>query len=252
MQACKKELRFLFARLFFLPEPFFLFLLILTAENYGKGGIEMHRFHCGRPAAWGILLLVAVMVIAVVGFDIAVRPYAAAVVACEAKNYAVKAVQAAVQKELGGKNVDHGSYVQIVRNTDGSIQSISSDVQKQNALQVELTQAVQNLVSSQPQETVGVPLGTLTGSSFLHGTGPVIPVHVTLCSTVQSHIVSAFDSTGINQTRHRLTLRVEVNMYTYFAGKDANQRAEVDIPVAETVIVGTVPGVVLQPSGKNS
>jgi sporulation protein YunB len=193
-----------------------------------------------------------IFVAAVLAFDIAVRPYASAVVACEAKNYAVQAVQSAVLKRLNQKGTaNKGDYVIITRGSDGSVQSISSNVEKQNALQAELTQAVQALVSSQPQQTVGVPLGTLTGSSFLHGCGPSIPVKVTLCSTVQTHLISSFDSTGINQTRHRLSLRVEVNMYTYFAGKDANQCAQVDIPVAETVIVGAVPGVVLQQSAKS-
>ncbi|HCM23800.1 MAG TPA: hypothetical protein DHW78_05705, partial [Ruminococcaceae bacterium] len=61
---------------------------------------------------------------------------------------------------------------------------------------------------------------------------------------------SFFDSAGINQTRHRLILHVTVGLYTYLIGKDANQQITVDVPVAETVIVGPVPSVALQQAVK--
>ncbi|MDD3260983.1 MAG: hypothetical protein PHU79_03595, partial [Oscillospiraceae bacterium] len=94
----------------------------------------MRRCCCGRPKAWGLLVLLGIFVAAVLAFDIAVRPYASAVVACEAKNYAVQAVQSAVLKRLNQKGTaNKGDYVIITRGSDGSVQSISSNVEKQNA-----------------------------------------------------------------------------------------------------------------------
>ncbi|MDD3228926.1 MAG: sporulation protein YunB [Oscillospiraceae bacterium] len=210
----------------------------------------MRRYYYGKPIAWGPLVLIAALITAVVGIDCAMKPYVSSIVSYEAKNFAVATVDTAVQDELKTKNIDYNDFVTVSRDADGKVQSISSNVEKQNTLQVELTQAVQNVVQKKMCTSVGIPMGTLSGSPILHGRGPCVPLKVTFSGSVQAKLQSFFDSAGINQTRHRLILHVTVGLYTYLIGKDANQQITVDVPVAETVIVGPVPSVALQQAVK--
>ncbi|WOC33528.1 MULTISPECIES: sporulation protein YunB [Caproicibacterium] len=205
----------------------------------------MRRHYRGRPVAWGPLVLVAALLLGFLGLDISIKPYMNTVAAYEAKNYAVQTVYAAVQNELAAKSVSYEHLVNITRSSDGAVQSISSDVEAQNTLQTQLTQTVQKAIRSQSHTTVWIPAGTLTGSSLLHGRGPGLPLKITLSGAVQTQLKSTFDSAGVNQTRHRLFLQVTVSLYTYMIGKDVSQQVAVEVPVAETVIVGEVPSIAL-------
>ncbi len=211
------------------------------------------RFHYrGRPFAWGPLVLVAALIAALIGLDIAMRPYVSSVVAYEAKNYAAATICTAVQNELKSGHNSYTDLVKVSRSADGTIQSITSNVEKQNTLQAELTQTIQHIVENQSHTTVKIPIGTLSGSSLLHGRGIGVPLDVTFSGSVQTQLKSSFSSAGINQTCHRLLLHVTVGLYTYMIGKDADQTASMDIPVAETVIVGAVPTVALQQALKGT
>jgi len=205
----------------------------------------MRRHYRGRPIAWGPLVLAAALIIGFIGLDTALKPYMYAVAGYEAKNYAVQTVNSAVQSELAAKSVNYDNLVQITRASDGAVQSISSNIEAQNTLQAQLTQTVQKAIQEQSHTTVNIPVGTLTSSSILHGRGPSLPLKITLSGCVQAQLQSNFDSAGINQTRHRLFLHVTVSLYTYMLGKNADQQVTVDVPVAETVIVGEVPSVAL-------
>ena len=54
---------------------------------------------------------------------------------------------------------------------------------------------------------------------------------------------------GINQTRHQILLDVTVAVEILLPGSTLNTEIGAQIPVAETVIVGTVPDTVLQWGG---
>lgn len=209
----------------------------------------MRRRYRGRPIAWGPLVLIAALIFGFLGLDTAIKPYMYTVAAYEAKNYAVQTVNTAVQNEITSKSINYNNLVKITRGSGDTVQSISSNIEAQNALQAQLTQTVQKSISSQSHTTVWIPVGTLTGSSLLHGRGPGLPLKITLSGCILAQLKSTFDSAGINQTRHRLFLHVTISLYTYMMGKDVNQQISVDVPVAETVIVGEVPSIALSQYG---
>ena len=88
------------------------------------------------------------------------------------------------------------------------------------------------------------PIGTLTGSELLHGRGPEVPLRVTLAGNAAADFESQFESAGINQTKHRITLKIHLQLYTFIPGINRTVDVDTDIPVAETVIVGEVPDII--------
>lgn len=202
----------------------------------------------GRPFAWGPLALVGVLVALFIGIDLHMKPYVASISENAAKAFVVETVNDAVLQELDGEKISFEQMIQVQRAQDGSVQSVSADTEQLNRLQARLVQAVQKAADGQAHTEVSIPIGTLTGSTLLHGRGPGVPLKLTFMNAVEAQLQSSFDSAGINQTRHRLVLHVTASVYTYLPGSSGKQAVSVDVPVAETVIVGDIPSVSLQGS----
>ena len=58
---------------------------------------------------------------------------------------------------------------------------------------------------------------------------------------MHTEVENRFESAGINQTRHRILLRVTAKMTVLIAGYAAPASVSTEVCVAETVIVGSVP-----------
>ena len=69
--------------------------------------------------------------------------------------------------------------------------------------------------------------------------------------TVSAEFDSQFSSAGLNQTIHRIWLRIEVPLRVVLPGGQIETMVSSDYCVAETVIVGQVPDTCLQLDGRN-
>ncbi len=165
-------------------------------------------------------------------------PAAADLAANEAKRAAAKAVNETVEEVLR-ESGEEGQLIELEKSEEGEIQAILSDVTEMNLLRAEIASAVEEKIAG-GSVRIGVPIGTLTGNSFLHGKGPKIPVTVTLAGSAEVDFNSEWKSAGLNQTLHRVVLNVHIGVYT-FLEKDNVQEVETSVPLAETVIVGKVP-----------
>ncbi|MEG0115113.1 MAG: sporulation protein YunB, partial [Hydrogenoanaerobacterium sp.] len=74
------------------------------------------------------------------------------------------------------------------------------------------------------------------------GRGPMITFHVLHVGTVKSDIQNSFDSAGINQTRHRLILKTAISITALVPGYSSETKVSTNLCLAETIIVGVVPG----------
>ena len=88
---------------------------------------------------------------------------------------------------------------------------------------------------------LSVPVGTLLGSPFLAGRGPLIRVRMQSVGSSSAHFENAFTSAGINQTKHQIYLVVDVYVSILLPGFSTTTKFSNTYSVAETVIVGSVP-----------
>lgn len=88
---------------------------------------------------------------------------------------------------------------------------------------------------------VGVPLGSLSGITFFAGLGPKVEIRAIPVGTITSRLFSEFTEAGINQTNHRLYLRLYAKVNAILPGMNNVICAEADVPIIETVIIGKVP-----------
>ena len=55
--------------------------------------------------------------------------------------------------------------------------------------------------------------------------------------------MSSFEEAGVNQTCHRLTLTLQTEVAVLIPGEKLEISVEASVPLAETVLVGSVPAV---------
>ena len=91
----------------------------------------------------------------------------------------------------------------------------------------------------------------LIGGTVFSGRGPGIPVRIVSVSNVTADFTNEFSSAGINQTRHQIILNIKVDIDMLIPGGTLQDTVTTSMVIAETVIVGTVPGTYADMSGQS-
>lgn len=68
-----------------------------------------------------------------------------------------------------------------------------------------------------------------------------MPIEITSTGTAEVDFLDDFTTGGINQTRHRLMLKIIVKVQLHTVGDRTEKIIEIEIPVTERVTVGEVP-----------
>lgn len=130
----------------------------------------------------------------------------------------------------------------IEKDSSGNIVIIRSNVVPINNLISDLAEKIQNEFDSIETTTIHIPLGNLSGIYLLSGSGPEIPIEVSITGTVDTDIKSEFIAQGINQTLHRVYVNFECNMKIITPFKNYYKKVNNQVIIAEHIIVGNIPG----------
>ena len=88
---------------------------------------------------------------------------------------------------------------------------------------------------------VSVPIGSVSGIELLSGRGPTLDVNLVLAHGLSAYIGSEFYEAGINQTLHRVTVNIDVEIKLLTPTHTSIVSVQSSYHIAETVIVGEVP-----------
>ena len=133
-----------------------------------------------------------------------------------------------------------GSFINVIYGEDG-ISAIETNVTGISRLRADSILNIRGEISDIERMTLDIPLGNLAGGMLLTGRGFPVRIKLVPIGDVSGEIYSEFSETGINQTLHRIYLRVRVSMNMIVASDTVRLELADDILVAETVIVGKVP-----------
>lgn len=194
-----------------------------------------------------IFLLTAVIVAALI--DHQLRPIVRKMASNQAQIIATRMINDAVMRLLSEENITYESLIRLNTDENQRITSLETNVGQINLLKTQVAEVVLKTVEEYDEAAVQVPFGNLLNSEFLMGRGPKIPIRFNLTGTVQPEIESEFSSAGINQTYHRITLRIPAKLYVIIPGFDTAAEINTECLVAETVIVGIVPETYLKADG---
>lgn len=173
-----------------------------------------------------------------------VRVYAQSVV----ERKCLEAINYAADNAIEQSGITYNDIMKLERDESSCVTAVIADVSLVNKIKTKTTEELLKALVNVESEQICVPLGTITGSNFLIGRGPDIKVKTQLTGSSEVEIRSGFESAGINQTRHIVTMDISCRVYIVMLGEKTVQEISLSVPIAETIIVGTVPSVFLEQS----
>ena len=142
---------------------------------------------------------------------------------------------------LKENGLSYSELANITYGNDFDVKAIEIDSVKLNKIKSGIVSLIQKEIYNNGEFNIGIPVGTIIGNSFTLNRGPTIPINMTMSSAVESNVISTFEGSGINQTLHRIVLRLKINTYIVMPWYRSNCILETDFVLSETVIVGKVP-----------
>lgn len=173
--------------------------------------------------------------------ELRLKPIAASVAEVQARAMAAEIVNQSVYEVLEETGIDSESLETINCSSGNRITSVTSDAVMTNRLKTAVTLRIQNRLSEISSRRVDIPLGTLIGSELTNGQGPSLPIYISLSGSVTSDFESSFESGGLNQTVHKLSIVVTTELHIMLPLGTADTTVTTSVLVGETVIVGDVP-----------
>ena len=186
-------------------------------------------------------LFLIVVIIMMVFTDSVVRPVVLGYAENMAEIEATKMINGAIKQILEQDGFEYSEYVDIITDGEGNITAVTADTVELNILIAKIILKIQNDISRSGVLNFKVPLGNVTGSAYFIGRGPKLPMSVSVSTAVHHSVTSEFSDAGVNQTLHRMVLHISTGAYVMVPFYTASTTAEIQMPLAETVIVGKVP-----------
>jgi sporulation protein YunB len=209
--------------------------------------LKYKRFYRRKnPVIFVIICTVILFLISVLLIDAKLRPAVYDLAAVEAYAISSERVNSAVEKILLQKAPAYSDLVSINYSNSNTITGITTDIVKMNLFKSQVTKAIDNEFNKMNKTEIPVSLGTASGIVLFSGLGPHINVDVGFASSTKTDFENIFQSAGINQTQHSVMLNVETTVMLNLAGRRIPKTVETSFCVAQTVIVGSVPNVMVE------
>ena len=170
------------------------------------------------------------------------KPSVSALAEAYAGTYTSSVINKAI-KETTILNTEYSELCYINKNEDGEIISVTSDTNTINKIKLNLSEKIIEKLKPSGSQEIGIPIGNLTKTYILSGRGPEIPIKVITTSSPNITIESSFESAGVNQTKHKISLFTTVEIQIILPYETLTKTVSYESLISETIIVGKVPDV---------
>ncbi|GHU95517.1 sporulation protein YunB [Clostridia bacterium] len=177
------------------------------------------------------------------------RPQVEQVAAAEIHNLAARAVNDAVGQSIADLGIGYDDLIHFEKDTAGRITALKTDMVMANRVKAAILAAALENIHALAETDISIPLGGLLSGDLVVGRGPRIPVRLVPIGAVTVGFANRFSAAGINQTLHQVMIHIETTVSVLLPGSGTEQTVEVEVCIAETVIVGEVPDTFLNTQG---
>ena len=184
-----------------------------------------------------IVTLLAVLIYA----SLQMRPLVERMAVTRVENTVNRIVSEAVDEAITSGKLSYDRLISFEKDADGRITAVHSNMAAFNQLQAEILDIVLARIEQVSARELSIPIGSLTGTPLLAGRGPRIRMRMESIGSSSAEFQNQFETGGINQTRHRIILEINVSVSILLPGFTTATKVSSAVTVAETVIVGAVP-----------
>ena len=167
----------------------------------------------------------------------------------QVKNTTSDLTNDAIAKQIAAGKIQYDRIVYFEKDLDGRITALKTNMSEVNRLKTDILNIINDEILALDTSDIGIPVGSLFLPEFFSGKGLVIPVHILSIRNSDACFSSSFTQAGINQTLHKLTMKVSVDVAVLVLAQTSSFTLSSEVVVAETVIVGAVPNTFLQTGG---
>jgi len=173
--------------------------------------------------------------------DIPIRPVVRENAKYIVKNEVTLMINECVADYLQENNIAYTDLITVSLNDKKEVTAVGTNTIAVNKLKTDITNAIANELKDSRGEKIRVSLGNLFDSYVLDYIGIEFQVKLTDYGFIETDILSSFKSSGINQTIHRINLKIKVEINVNIGTLYQTETVETEILLAETVLLGNVP-----------
>ena len=196
-----------------------------------------------------ILVLVLVIAVVFLAFRAKYRDIVRDLAQTQVRNSTSDLTNDAIAKQIANGNIAYDRLVFFEKDLNGKITALKTNMSEVNRLKTDILNIINDEILALDASSIGIPLGSLFLPELLSGKGPAIPVHILSIRNSDASFVSHFEQAGINQTLHKLTMVVSIDVSVLALAETNSFTIESEVVVAETVIVGDVPQTFIETGG---
>ncbi|MBE6948971.1 MAG: sporulation protein YunB [Ruminococcaceae bacterium] len=189
-----------------------------------------------------LFIISAFFVLTVVFLYTNVRPMIIELAIAETSDVVTLTVNNTITEILSRGRIQYSDLVTFEKDSEGRITALITDMANANSLQAEITNEIILRLADEGETIISIPMGNFFNSTLLSGKGPEIDVNIVSVTNIDTSFENQFSAAGINQTQHQIMLNISIELTILVPGYSSGVTVPVQMCVAETVIVGEVPG----------
>ncbi len=155
----------------------------------------------------------------------------------------------AIDKQIAAGDIQYDRIVYFEKDLEGRITALKTNMSEVNRLKTAILNIINDEILALSTSDLGIALGSLILPEFLSGKGPQIPIEILSIRNSDAAFTSDFSEAGINQTLHKLSMSISIDVSVLVLGKAESFTISSQVVVAETIIVGQVPDTLFQTGG---
>lgn len=198
-------------------------------------------------SAWFFFIFTAVMVSALM-LIILIIVKAEPIFRERAADAALQAVRNCVDSVAADVFSDDNLFITSNDFGDG-MSYLEIDTVRLNLMRNSFAEKLQDELAQTHRTNIRMTLGSLTDIAALQGIGITIPAKIYFGAISKVEITDEFISAGINQTKYRACLRVNVSTSVVSTVMADSREVTVDLPLCERILVGKVPNYYISGKG---
>ena len=188
-----------------------------------------------------LIIFFAFAILIVVLFEVYIKPFQDKLMENRAKVLVEARISKIADDVIKSHEYDYDKLLIKTESKNNIVTSLSVNTQAVNKLQNEFSNLFQNKMDDLITQHFSVPIGDLTGLTMLASKGPRLKFSYDMTGSVDVELNSEFDTSGINQTIHRVTMVVDAEVVFVSQSYMENLKIRNEFAVSETVIVGDTP-----------
>lgn len=194
-------------------------------------------FRRKRLLLW-IIALLALIIYTYRYIDKNIRPSIIAISEVKAKQVTTQAINNTIKNKIKN-DIAYDDLMFVHYDNEGKVTLMQANTMLMNSVASEVALEVQNELKEISESIIKVPLSNAFNTDLI--TLPSINIQIIPQGSVVVDFATEFESTGINQTRHRIYIIVTTDIKLIVPLISENITVTTNIPIAETIIVGDVP-----------